>query len=114
MSQGNDLSPPQDAGVEYENIGFDYGPALAAAEQISSVIAVTCTADQGFDPDAQTRLSGVTNIVTSVSSSQPNQQVNTQIGFLLGGVTYLIQCVVQTSANQKLSLFTHLPAITPS
>jgi hypothetical protein len=114
MSQGNDLAPPQDAGVEYENIGFDFGPALAANETITSVLAMTCSADSGYDPSAQSRLSGTTSIVTSVATSIASQQVNTQIGFLLGNVTYLLQCVVQTSASQKLSLYTHLPSDFPT
>jgi hypothetical protein len=114
MSQGNDLSPAQDAGVEFENIGFDFGPALAAAEQITSVTSITCSADSGFDPDAQSRLSGVSSIVTSTATSQPNQQVNTQIGHVLGGVMYLIQCVVATTGGQSLSLYTHLPGDWPT
>jgi hypothetical protein len=114
MSQGNDLSPAQDAGVEFENIGFDFGPALAPTEQITSVTAITCSADTGFDPDSQTRLSGSSSIVTSTATSQPNQQVNTQVGHVIGGVTYLIQCVVATSAGQSLSLYTHLPGNVPT
>ena len=113
MSQGNDLSPPQDAGVELENIGFDFGPELAVGEYILSIQEITCTADSGFDPAAQSHLGASNSIVTSTATSQPNAQVNTQVGGLLGEVTYLLQCVVNTSGLQRLSLYTHLAGKTP-
>src|SRR5208282_2273036 len=107
MSQGNDLWPPQDADVELETIGFDFGDTLEAGEQITSVIALTCEVASGTDPAPSSRVVGPSFIVTSTTTGAANGQVNQNIGALLGYTIYLLQCVVMTSLGQKLSLWMH-------
>ncbi len=78
-----------------------------------SASSITCTADVGFDSAASSRLVGANFIVSSTKTGTANGQVNQQFGGALGGVTYLLQCVVVTSAPQHLSLWTHFSGKTP-
>ena len=113
MAQGNDL-PSQDANVELDPIGFDFGPQMAAGEYITSLVALTCAVVAGYDPNPNSHLIGSPAIVSSTGSGSAFGQVNQRMGGLLGGVTYLVQCVVLTSQANKLSLWTHISAVTPS
>lgn len=114
MSQGNDLAPPQDAVVELEGIGFDFGPALATGETITSVTSLTCMVWRGFDQSPSSRLSGPAFIVSSTKTGAPSAQVNQNFGGALGGTTYRLQCVVVTNAGESLSLWTHFGGVTPT
>src|SRR6266446_8593769 len=111
MSQGNDLSPPQDSVVELETIGFDFGADLASGETITSVTSLTCVNAAGFDQSPSSRLVGPNFIVASSKTGSPAGQVNQNFGGALGGVRYLLQCVVMTSNGHSISLWTHFTGI---
>src|SRR5579872_6288072 len=97
MSQGNDLTPPIDTTVEYEPIGFDFGPILDAGVTIVSIISVTCQVVSGTDPSPASRLTGPATIIASKATGAANAAVSQPIGNMLAWVRYRLQCVVQTS-----------------
>lgn len=113
MSFANDLYPPIDAGVETETIGFDFGPALKASVSILSISSVTCTVESGADATPTARLIGSPALITSAATGLANQAVSQQFGNGVGGVNYKLQCVVNTSDSQVLSLWTHIPCTQP-
>jgi hypothetical protein len=116
MAIANDLYPPIDAAVELETIGFDFGPALNAGVTITAILSVTCAVHPGSigsDPAPASRLVGTASIVASKATGAANAAVAAQIGAMVGGVVYTLQCVVQTSDGQKLSCVTHIACQAP-
>jgi hypothetical protein len=111
MAQTADLFPPIDATVEQETIGFDFGPALKAGVTITSVATITCAVHSGTDATPSARLVGGSSIVASQATGAPSAAVAQNIGNMLAGVTYVLQCVVNTSDGQKLSLWSRLPCV---
>ena len=114
MAQTADLTPPIDATLELETIGFDFGLALAATTTIASVQSLTCAVHKGTDASPSSRLIGGTTIVPSKSTGLVAQAVAQNIGNAIAGVTYLLQCVVNTSDGQKLSLWARIACVLPT
>jgi hypothetical protein len=112
MAQAKDLMPPIDAGEE-ETVGFDFGPILSSGVTITGTPTVTCAAYRGSDAAASSRFVGSAEIVASSKTGAPSAQVNQLVGTMVGGVTYRLQCVVDTSDGQTLSLWAHLACIAP-
>lgn len=113
MYATNDLSPPIAASVEKDTVTFDFGPRLAASVTITSVVSVTCSVHAGVDPTPSARLIGTPQIGASPQTGAASQAVLQQVGTMVGGATYLLQCVVQTSDGNQPSIETHLPCVTP-
>ncbi len=111
MAQAADLTPPIDATVEVETIAFDFGPALNSGVTISSVASLTCTVHTGIDATPSSRLIGTSAIIASKATGAANAAVAQNIGNMLAGVTYLLQCVANTSDGQKLSLWTRIACV---
>lgn len=111
MSLAPPLSPPIDADVEYETLGFDYGYVLVDGETISAVDSMTCTVVSGTDVSPQDRLIGMPQIAAALSTGAPNSRVLQMIGGCLAGVTYEIQCVARTTDGQRLSLRTEAQCV---
>lgn len=111
MSQTQDLSPPIDAVVEQEIVGFDFGPVLAAGVGITSVVGVTCAVYRGADTNPAARLLGAAQVAPSQATGAPNAQVNQLVGTMLAGATYRLQCTVTTGDGQTLDLWTHLACV---
>lgn len=110
--QANDLTPI-DSTVEILTIGFDnFG--LASGETIASIESVTCVAFMRVDDAASTRLIGDPSIVASAKTGAASSAVAQQIGMMVAGVTYRLQCVVLTSQGNKLSVWMHVPCVAPS
>lgn len=103
--------PPIDPTVEKENITFDYGPRLDAGVTITSA-TLTCTAINGLDSSASSRLLGSSAIVPSPSTGAAAGAVIQSVGTMIAGVTYQLQCVAQTSDGQALSLRMNLTCAT--
>ncbi len=119
MAATRDLSPAIDAVSEYLTITFDFGPMLASAVSISSIVSVTSAvyagaANAGIDAAPGSRLIGSPALAPSPATGLANQAVLQQVGSMVGGVTYTLQCVILTSDGSKPSLWTHLPCVTPS
>ena len=119
VAQTNDLQPPIDQTVEQETVTFDYGRILVATANIQSIQSITCTVSQSIsdtitDPTPQARILGAAVLAPSPNSGIPNQAVLQLVGSMIGGITYMIQCVVVTSDGQILSLWTHLTCDIPA
>jgi hypothetical protein len=112
MSIENRLVPSQDAGVESEFIGFDYGLILQPGESIQSATGVTCVVSVGIDPSPSSRLSGGTSLQLSQKTGVASGMVVTRFGGALSGVTYQLQCVVMTTLMQSLSIITYISGVT--
>ncbi len=114
LAQTNDLIPPIDSSVEVEWVYFDYSQIIDPGVLITAVTSLTCTVNYGSDPAASTRLIGASAIVTSPRSQAPSAAVAQLVGDMVGGVTYLLQCVVATDDGQEISLWTHLACRVPA
>jgi hypothetical protein len=114
MSQARDLSPPMDAAIEQEIVGFDFGPALAAGVTITGVADLACAVYQGADDSPASRLLGAPQIVASSATGAASAQVNQLFGTMVAGTTYRLQCLVTTSDGQTLSLWTHVASSAPN
>lgn len=119
VAQTNDLQPPIDAVVEVETVTFDYGRILVSSAYVTTIVAVSCTvfqsdSDSVVDPTPQNRLISSAVIAPSPNSGLANQAVAQLVGTMIGGITYLLQCVVQTSDGQTLSLWTHITCDIPT
>lgn len=112
MSVVNNLTP-QDAGVETEGVGFDYGLALQSGETIVFVTSVTCTVRVGYDPSPSSRLSGGNMIVASQRTGSVSAMVLTKFSGALAGTTYRLQCIAVTSLGQTLSIVTYIAGQAP-
>lgn len=116
MSLSNVLQPPIDPTVEKETVTFDFGPDLAPNTVVSSVVSVTCTVVEGTDPSPSSRLIGPPVIGTAPQpkgSGVVNAAVLQFVGSCLAGVLYQLQCVVNISDGQILSLRGNLPCAQP-
>ena len=118
VAQTTDLLPPIDATVETETVQFDYGAILSSGVTLTGTPTITCVLSpsqsyQGSDPSPTSRLIGMPVIGTSKTTGGANQAVNQQIGTMIGGCRYKIQCVATTSDDQILSLWTHIGCETP-
>lgn len=117
MAQTADLTPPIDATLEFETIGFDFGLAMAATATITSVQSLTCTVHgggTGTDATPSSRLIGGSTIVPSKATGLASQAVAQQFGNAVAGVKYLLQCVANTSDGQKLSLWARIDCVLPT
>lgn len=108
MTQSSDLKPPTEPG-EIETLTFDFAPALAVGETITSVVSILC-AVTGSDV-ATGHLQGGASIVASPSTGLAGQAVIQQVKSMLGNNTYQYQCLVATSGGQQLLLRVNLPCI---
>lgn len=115
MAYTQTLYPPIDSSVEQDNITFDFGPILAPGVSITSVISVSCTAVTNaiLDATPSARVLGTAAVVQSPSTLALAGAVVILVGNMIAGVTYLLQVVVGTSDNQKLSLWCRLPCVAP-
>lgn len=113
MAQTNTLQPPIDAETEIETICFDFGMVLAEGETIASISSILCEVFSGTDEDAADRLIDPAQIAASPTTDAPRAAVLQKVGTMLGDVVYRLQCLVVTTDGQTLSLWTHLPCVTP-
>jgi hypothetical protein len=107
MTLAIELRPPTEPG-EVETLTFDFGPALANVETITSVTSIKCAVIVGSD-SATGHLQGAAAIEPSPSTGLPSQAVLQQVKSMLAGCTYQYQCLVLTSAGQALQLRVNLP-----
>lgn len=114
MSRTNDLTPPIDSSVELLTIAFDYGWILAGGETIASIVSLTCVVYSGTDPSPSSRLIGSPSIIASPRSGAAAAAVAQQVGSMVAGVEYRLQCVVLTSLGNKPSLWTHFQCVAPN
>lgn len=114
MSQTNDLMPPIDSSVELLTIAFDFGLVLGVGETIASITSLTCAAYIGTDASPSSRLIGSPSIIASAKTKAASSAVAQQVGSMLAGVTYRLQCVVLTTAVNELSLWTHFACVQPN
>ena len=112
----NDLSPPIDAGVEKETVGFDFGPALAPGVTIVANPApvLGCSVYSGSDNAAASRILSSPMIVASARTGAAQAQVNALFGTMVANVVYRLSCAVVTSDGQTLNLWTHWSAQNPT
>jgi hypothetical protein len=113
MSQTNDLLPPIDSSVEVLTIGFDFGRVLASGESIASIVELTCEVYLGADPSPASRLIGTPAIIASQQTKVAAAAVAQQVGSMLAGATYRLQCVVLTTQGNQPSLWTHFACVEP-
>lgn len=121
MPQCPDL-PEIDTTVQYQTITFDFGPYILANCPPGTVIdpgtppVVTCDARIGTDPDASTRLIGPPQIGTACQpdgSGLTNCAVLQQVGNVVGGVGYRLQCWAKVTSGDTPSLWVHFQGVTP-
>lgn len=122
MSQGIPfvLDPPIAAVLETEPVTFDFGNLLASnyasGVYITSVLEIIVTVAAGVDASPSSRLVGGPVITAGQSRTPPlaNSAVVAWFGTMVGGVTYLLQCVVQLSDGMsKPSIEVKLPCYDP-
>jgi hypothetical protein len=116
MSLSTVLTPPIDPTVEKETITFDFGPDLGPNETVVSIASITCSVVEGTDATPSARLIGSPVIGTALppkGSGVANGAVLQFVGTCVAGVLYQLQCVVNTSAGQVLSLRGNLPCANP-
>lgn len=116
MSQTNDLTPSIDAVVEQETIGFDYGPLLEDGVKIQSVLQMTVVVEENStanDSDPNSRLLTLPQVIPSKATGAVECGVGVLFGTAIADVTYVIQCVVVTTDNQRLSLWTRFLCMAP-
>ena len=109
MSRAPDLSTI-DAAVELETITFDFGRVMVTGNAINSA-TVTCAATLGLDPSPASRLVGSYAIVASPVAGDPLQAVTQQVGSMIAGETYRLNCTAVCSDGQHLNLWVHLPCV---
>jgi hypothetical protein len=113
MARGNDLTPPIDAGVEFETITFDFGPELTPGTTITAVAGVTCSLHSGTDATPTARIIGAAQIAESPTNGAASTAVLQLVGGMVAGAKYKLQVVVNTSDGQTLSLWTRISCIQP-
>lgn len=101
MAEITTLIPPIDANVAEENIAFDFGLVLDPTVTLQGVLAINVTVIAGSDPTPQMRLLGSPQIIASPTTGALASAVVQRFGQTLDGVIYGLQCVAQTSDNQK-------------
>jgi hypothetical protein len=118
MPQAENLLTPIDDTVEERTFTFDFGKNLLSGVTLTAVTELTCVVVTGADPTPWERILSTPAIVDALpaplGSGVVDGAVAVLIGTMLGGVTYLLQCVAQTSDGQELSLWQDLPCLTPS
>ena len=123
MPQFPDL-PDIDAVTQLQTVTFDFGPLIAAncppgtTIVLASTPTITCASRvTGADPSASTRAIGAPQIGTA---SQPggsglvNCAVLQQFGTMIGGVSYLLTCLVQLTSGDVEPLWGYVTCVTPS
>jgi hypothetical protein len=113
MSQTADLQPPIDSTVEQFVVTWDFGFILGQNVSITNIVEIVCSVVTGNDPNAATRLLAIPQTIPSPNTGGIDQAVSQLIGNMIGGTTYRLQCVVQTSDGQQPSLWSHLSCIDP-
>ena len=111
MSRTNDLTPPIDDTVELLTIAFDFGLILIANEIINSVISMAAATYSGIDNTPNNRFIGPPAIITSPKTNAALAAVSQQVGNMIAGVTYRLQCVVHTSLGNQPSLWTQFSCV---
>jgi hypothetical protein len=99
--------PPITAGEELY-ITFDFAPELAIGETVASVSSVTCTLVAGSDLHPSDRTIDDPVVSPSPNTSIADCAVRQLIGGMVSGTRYRLQSLVATSANQTLSIETHI------
>lgn len=113
MSRARDFNPPIDADVESQYVLFDFGQILATGVTIVGA-TLTCIVSRGTDSDASTRLIDNPILVSSPSTGAATAAVAQKVGNMVADTVYVIQCVVTTSDDQSLSLWSRLACVAPS
>jgi hypothetical protein len=118
MPQAQNTLTPIDAVLEERLVSFDYGLELTTGTVVTGVLDLTCTVVTGVDPNAQDRILSAPAIVDAAplpfGTGVADAAVSVMIGEMVAGVTYLLQCVVQTTDSQHLSVWQHQDCIEPS
>lgn len=104
MEAIRDLSPALAGSIEGETITFDFGPRLPPNTTIASIISITAVTKFGFDPTPQNRISGSPQLTSSPNTGNANQAVLQNVFGGIGGVTYLLTCLVQCSDDLPRSI----------
>lgn len=110
MSRAPDLSPPIVAGVEQENVLFDFAPGMNTGVIVAAIVAVNVYSLTGNDPTPMARLLNTPALAASSSSLLPNQAVVALFGNMIAGL-YLLQAIIQTSDGQVLSTEARWPCV---
>ena len=111
MSRTNDLSPPIDDSIELLTIAFDFGLILSPNEVISAVISMAAATYSGTDDTPNSRFIGYPAIIASPKTQMALSAVSQQVGNMIAGVTYRLQCVVHTSLGNQPSLWTQFACV---
>jgi hypothetical protein len=118
MPQAQNSLTPIDAVLEERIVTFDYGLELTPGTVVIGIVDLTCTVVTGSDPNAQNRILSLPAIVDAAplpyGTGVADAAVSILIGEMVAGVTYLLQCVAQTTDNQQLSVWQHQDCIQPS
>lgn len=114
MTQALQLAPPSDPG-EIETLTFDFAPALGVGETIVTVTSMLVAIVIGTDTGTNSHFQGAATITASPSTGAASAAVIQQVQNMVGGCTYQFQCLVQTTAGQRLQLRVNLPcAVVPT
>lgn len=113
MSQAPNLMPPIDSSVEEEFVYWDFVNILTNGAVLTTIESVTCVVFSGTDPTPSARLIGSPGVVPSPATGAAACAVAQMVGDMIGGVTYRLQCVVNVSDGQVLSLWSRLLCSTP-
>jgi hypothetical protein len=96
---------------ETATIIFDFAP-ITQGETLSGAPTLSCVVSQGVDPEPASRLIGAASIVPSPSTGDPALAVSQQIGTMIGGVLYALQCIA-TAAPNAPSLWARILCVQP-
>ena len=112
MAQIRHLQPAIDAPPEIAAFVFDYGPQLRL-NIITLVQQINMYVISGYDPTPQARLIGNPQVMASPITGDPETAVRQNIGGMLDGVRYGMQCIVQSVSGEHLCSDRVLPARKP-
>ena len=96
---------------EMATIIFDFA-SITQGVTLSGTPVVTCIVSQGTDPTPAERLIGSASLVESPSTGGADLAVSQQIGTMLGGVLYALQCVATAAPNEP-SLWARILCVQP-
>ncbi len=118
MPQAQNSLTPMDAVLEERIITFDFGTNLTEDETLTAVLSLTCVVVSGTDATPQSRVLSGSAIVDAAplpyGTGKASAAVSVMVGTMVAGVTYLLQCVAQTSLDQHLELWQHLECVEPA
>lgn|GEM_PF-1003946 len=113
IANPRDLTPPIDAALEQELVTFDYSEILTNSANLISINELTCSVSFGTDATPGARILSAPSIIASPRNGIPASSVVVLVGNMLADVTYRLQCVVNTSDGQILSLWCRLACDEP-